>query len=179
MLLSSQWRGLVRAAASLVLSASHILRALQVKKLRIDASGGGDIAEQPFEMGLHGDPGAGRIVSLDRAQDHLVFPDRARDPPLLRQRQPAVAVDVDFYLLDQRPDPGMSGDLGDGGVKQFVGVMEGVAVVGGIGLALAFQDRMQNQDLARRRAFRGELRDGFLERLANDDGCRQRRARHE
>ena len=63
-------------------------------------------------------------------------------------------------------------------MKHFVGLMEGVAIAGGIGLALAFQDRMQRQDLAGRRALGGEPCGGFLQRLADDDGFRQRRHRN-
>ena len=78
-----------------------------------------------------------------------------------------------FDLLDQRPDPRISGDLGDRSMKQLVRLVEGLAVFGRVGLALAFQDRMQAEDLAGGRALGGELRSGRLERFADDDGLRQ------
>src|ERR1700736_6350537 len=99
--------------------------------------------------------------------------DHAPDPSLLRQRQPAVAIDVHLYLLDQRPNPGIAADLRDGGVKHFIRAMEGVAISRGVGLTLALQDRMQDQNLAGGRALRGQLGGGRLEGLANDDSLRQ------
>ena len=88
----------------------------------------------------------------------------------LRQGQPAIAIDLDLDLLDELPDSGVAGDFRDGGVKQFVGLVEGFAVAGGSGLALPLQHRAQRQDLARCRALGGQPRGGFLERLADDDG---------
>jgi hypothetical protein len=59
-------------------------------------------------------------------------------------------------------------------MKHFIGLMERIAVSGGAGLALPFQDRLQRQYLARCRALRGKPRGGFLQRLADDDGFRER-----
>ena len=115
---------------------------------------GGDIGEKPFEMDFHRGPCACRIMSLDRVQDGLMLGDRPPDPSLLRQGQPAIAIDVHFYLLNERPNAGISGDFRDCRVKHFIRVMEGVAVFGSVRLTLTFQDRVQNQNLAGRRALR-------------------------
>ena len=128
MLLSSQWRGFLCG------------RVLDCLRLGFAASKNSGlmlcVAEMSPSSRSRWDSIAilarGRIMGLDRGQDRFMLRDRARDPSLLRQRQPAIAIDVDFHLLDQRPDSRMSGDVGDGGVKHFVGVMEGVAIVGGI-----------------------------------------------
>ena len=74
--------------------------------------------------------------------------------------------------------PGYPAISAIGGVKHFVRLMEGVAVPGGFGLTLTFQDRTQRQDLAGRGALGREPRGGFLQRLADDDGFRQRRDRN-
>src|SRR5205823_5075036 len=112
-----------------------LLRSL-VEKLRIGMLGGGDVAKQLFEMGCHGGSGACRVVSFDRGQDNLVLRDHLRHPPPLRQGQPTVAIDVDFNLLDQCPDSGISGDFRDGAVKCLIRVMKGIPVPGNISLAL-------------------------------------------
>ena len=82
-------------------------------------------------------------MRLDRVQNGLMLCDHPRDSSLLRQRQQAIAIDMHLYLLDQRPNSGISRDFRDRRVKQFIGAMEGIAISGGIGLALALQDGMQ------------------------------------
>ena len=104
--------------------------------------------------------------------------DHSRDPPLLRQRQPAIAIDVYLHLLDQRPNSRISGDLCDRGVKYFVRAMEGVTFPGSICLTLTFQDRMQCQNLASGCPLGGQMSGGCLKRLADDDGFRQRGKRN-
>src|SRR3979411_1575225 len=116
-------------------------------------------------------------MSRDGAQNGLMLRDHARDPSLLRQRQPAIAIDVYLHLLDQRPNSGISGDFRNRRVKHFIRAMEGVTVFGCVCLTLTFQDRMQNQDLARRRALRGQVRGGYLKRLAHDECVRARTRR--
>src|ERR1700730_8952103 len=101
-------------------------------------------------------------MSLDCTQNGLMLPDPPRDPPFLRQRQPAIAIDVYLDLLDQRPDSGISGDFRNRRVKHFVGAMEGVSGPGSVGFALTLQDRMQNQNLASRRALDGQRGGGGL-----------------
>ena len=88
-----------------------------VEKLRIDVLRGGDVFEQAFEMFFHGQLGAVRVVGLDRMQDGLMLGDDKRDPSVLGQRQPTIAVDVDLHLLDEFPYPGISCNVGDCGVK--------------------------------------------------------------
>src|SRR6202166_5384087 len=98
-------------------AASVFWLAALVEKPRIDGLGRGDIAQQIFEVALHGDPCARGIVSLDCVQNGLMLGDHARDSSLLRQRQPAIAIDVHLDLLDQRPDDRISRDFRDGCVK--------------------------------------------------------------
>src|SRR5919197_4562512 len=85
---------------------------------------------------------------------------------------------MNLDLLDQRPDAGITGDLGDGRMKRLIGLMKCVAVACGVGLALSLQDGVQAEDLACRGEARGKARRGLLERLADDDRLRQRGQRN-
>src|SRR5258708_33314413 len=121
-----------------------------VEKLRIDASRGMDAVEKPFEVLIHGNSCSLWIVCFDRGHDRLMLGDHLCDPSPLRQRQPPVAVDMDFHLLDQSPAPGMPSDLSDAGVKRLVRLMEGFTIPGGFSFPLTFQGRTQRQNLAGR-----------------------------
>ncbi len=126
----------------MVLQTSKFLKSL-VEVLRIDVLSGGDIVEKAFEMAFHRLPRTLRIVRLDCGQDGFVLADHLYDSPVLGQRQQPIAVDVDFHLLDELPDSRIPGNVGDCGMKHFVGLMKGVAVSGGTCLTLALQYRAQ------------------------------------
>jgi len=85
---------------------------------------------------------------------------------------------VHLDLLDQRPNSRIAGDFRNRRVKHFIRAMEGVSIPSSVCFTLTFQDRMENQNLAGRRALRGQLCSGCLKRLANDDRFRQRRNRN-
>src|ERR1700688_38362 len=65
-----------------------------VEELRIDALRGGDVVAKPFKMEFHGASRGVRIMRLDRVKDGLVLRDHSRNPSLLGERQPAIAIDV-------------------------------------------------------------------------------------
>ena len=114
-----------------------------VEQLRIKVLDSGNIAEQAFDVLGHRDGGFLGIMRLDRQQDALMLGNHRRHPAALRQRELAEAVDMNLHLLDQPPDARISRDLRDGGVKQFVGLMEGIAIAGGVSLTLPLEDGMQ------------------------------------
>ena len=134
--------------------------------------------EKPFEMNAHRLTGARSVAALDCRGDRLVLADGARHPSLLRQCQPPVAIDMNLDLLDQRPNPAMAGDLGDGAVKRLVRLMEGFAIAGAHRFALALQDGRAGRGSGCGRALRGEPRRRLFQRLANDDRLRQRGQRY-
>lgn len=129
-------------------------------------------------MIFHGGPRGGWIVRLDPGEYGRMLGDHLRHASCLRQSEPAIAIDMDFHLLDQSPDPRISGDLGDAGMERFIRLMKGVAVARRLGLALTFEDRTQAQNLAGGGAPGGQPRGGLLQRLADDDGFRQRGKRN-
>src|SRR4051812_28501033 len=141
-----------------------------VEVLRIYVLGRRDVLEQAFEVDFHRPPCGRGVMRFDRGEHGLVFDDHLGDPAKLGQGEPPIAVDMDLYLLDVFPDARIACDIGNGSMKSLVGLVKRIAVAGRAGLALALQDRLQRQDLAWRRAFGGEPRGRFLQRLADDDG---------
>ena len=107
-----------------------------------------NVGQKPVEMNAHRLTGAHSVAALDCRGDCGVLADGARHPARLRQCQPSVAIDLNFDLLDQRPNPAMAGGLGDGAVKALVRLMEGCAIAGSHRFALALQMGAQGDDLA-------------------------------
>src|SRR3974390_1989476 len=129
--------------------ASLLSSALLVEEVRIAELSCGDVVQQPLQMPLHGNARGGRIMRLDGGEDRHMLGDDLRHAPRLRQGEPAVAVDMNLHLLDQRPDPGISGDFGNCSVEGFVGLVKAFAISRRVSLALPLQDRLQIQDLTR------------------------------
>ena len=98
-------------------------------------------------MRLHRRSRLRRVPRLDSSENGFVFSDRARDTPLLGQRQPAITVDMNLDLLNQCLDSGMTRDFGDRRMEQFVSLMERIVVGSCVRLALALDDRMQRHHL--------------------------------
>ena len=114
-----------------------------VEVLRIAVLSGGDIVEKAFKMAFHSLPRTLRVVRLDCGQNRFMLADHLYDPPVLGQRQQPIAVDVNFHLLNELPDSRIPGNVGDCGMKHFVGLVKGGAVPGGTCFTLALQYRAQ------------------------------------
>ena len=108
-----------------------------------------DVAEEALKVRAHPGRRRRRIVPPDRGRNGGVLPDDERHPTLLRQGELPEAVDLHLHLLHEPPDARMPGGLRDGGVKGFIGAMEGLLVAVRAGLALPLQDRLDGGDLDR------------------------------
>lgn len=111
-----------------------------VEILRIDVAGRRNVREKMVEMNCHRAPRSLDVMAFDSVQHSFVLNDDLCHPPPLRKRQPTITIDVKLDLLNEFPDSGVAGDIGNGGVKHFVCLMEGLAVFGIARLALALQD---------------------------------------
>src|SRR5208282_860644 len=148
------------------------------KIIGIEAANFRNVRQKPIQMNAHLLSGAGAVAGFDCRRDGGVLADGPLHAALLRQCQPPVAIDMDFDLFDQRPNPAIAGGLGDGGMKGLVRLMEGVAIAGATRLTLALQVGKEGDDLAALGALGGEPGGCLFQRLANDNHLGQRGERY-
>ena len=126
----------------------------------------------------HGGAGSFRIAPLDPLQNRFMFGDDLRHPSDLRQGQASIPIDMNLHLQDQLPYSRIARNLSDPRMKHLVRLMKGFSVLRSAGLALAFERRVQVQELAGGRVLGGHPGRGFLKGLADDDGLGKRRDRN-
>ena len=129
-------------------------------------------------MRRHRGGGAGRIARLDRLDDGHVLLEHPRHASRHRQGEAAIAIHLNFHLLDQGPDARMPCGFRDRRMKGFVGLMEAVTISGPLHPALTLDQPVEFRYLFRTRGLGRESRRQLLERLADQDRFRQRGERN-
>src|SRR6266566_4387090 len=129
-------------------------------------------------MRRHRGGGAGRIARLDRLDDGDVLLEHPRHASRHRQGEAAIAIHLNFHLLDQGPDARMPCGFRDRRMKGFVGLMEAVTISGPLHPALTLDQPVEFRYLFRTRGLGRESRRQLLERLADQDRFRQRGERN-
>jgi hypothetical protein len=129
-------------------------------------------------MHCHRGGGAGRITRLDRLGDGRVLLQHPRHASRYRQGEAAIAIDLNFHLLDQRPDARMPRRFRDHRMKGFICLVKAVAIPGLLHSALTLDQLVELDHLFPACSLGRESRRQLLERLADQDRFRQRGERN-